>query len=321
MKLHGYVFAALGATALASVVVACSGQPGAAMSQDGTTLAEGRQQLSGHLTPEMQHARIVGRVPAAAQMSVTLGLSVPDHAALDAFAKGVSDPASPTYRQYLSPEQFGETFGASAADYQAVLDWARAKNLQVEAHPNRLTAHLTGAVADLEAAFAVHFSYALRADGTQFHVVDAEPSLDLAVPVEHISNLENFVLPRPALGGGSGPGGIMTGYDFRHAYAFGTSLTGAGQTIGIAMLGGVLQSDVDAYAKEVGLSPTPSPIQIVSAEGNSGGIGGRGKYVGRRIGAVDGPRRADRRIRGDRLRHDHRQHGEAVGHQAAVRVL
>ena len=123
---------------------------------------------------------------------------------------------------------------------------------------------MSSTVADLEPALNVHFNYGTRPDGTQFFAPDAEPSLDLDVPVAHIGGLQNFLLPRSA--GGSGPNGTYWGSDYRHAYAPGTLLSGAGQSVGIVMADGFAQADIDQYASSVGLSF--SPVQTVPA--NSG---------------------------------------------------
>jgi subtilase family serine protease len=217
--------------------------------------AGARQQLTGHVTADMLQAPLVARVPSDTELTITVGLVMKNEAALDETAEQIADPASPSYRKYLTPEQFGDLFGVAPADYQALIDWGQAHNLSVTQHKNRFVANMTGTVADLEKALNIHMSYRLRRDGTQFFAPDAEPSIDLAVPVEHIAGLEDFVLPERA--GGSGPGGSYWGTDFRHAYAPGMTLTGTGQKIGIFMLDGFAQSDVNAYAKATGQSFLP----------------------------------------------------------------
>jgi subtilase family serine protease len=214
-----------------------------------------RQQLTGHLTPDMLQAPLVGRVPPDTELTITVGLVIKNEAALVDTAEQIADSASPSYRKYLTPEQFGDLFGAAPADYQALIDWGHAHNLTVTEHKNRFVANMTGAVADIEKALNIHMNYRLRRDGTQFLAPDAEPSIDLAVQVEHIAGLEDFLPPERA--GGSGPGGTYWGTDFRHAYAPGMTMTGAGQKIGIFMLDGFAQSDIDGYAKATGQSFLP----------------------------------------------------------------
>jgi xanthomonalisin len=85
-----------------------------------------------------------------------------------------------------------------------------------------------------------------------FFAPDSEPSVTLPVPVEHIGGLDNFVVPANA--GGSGAGGTYQGTDFRNAYAPQMTLTGKGQKIGIFMLDGFAQSDINGYATQTGQS-------------------------------------------------------------------
>lgn len=223
-----------------------------------------RQQLKGHLTAAMANAPQAGRVPPTTQLTLTIGLVIGNRAAMMDAAAQIADPASPSYRQYLTPEQFADLFGASPADYQSVLDWAQANNLSVTPHRNRFVATVTGAVADIETALNIHLGYHLRPDGSQFFAPDAEPSVAFSVPVDHIGGLDNLYRPESARG--SGAGGTYQGDDFRHAYAPGITLTGAGQRIGIFMADGFTQSDIDGYAAQVG--HTYLPVQVVLGNGS-----------------------------------------------------
>src|SRR5579864_7390771 len=189
-----------------------------------------RQHLKGHLTEEMRRAPVEGRVPPTTQLTLSIGLVIPNRSKLIETARAIADPQSPAYRKYLTPEQFADRYGATPADYQSVLDWAKSNNLTATPHGNRFSATVEGSVADVEAALNVHMNYHLRGDGTMFFAPDAEPSVTLSVPLEHISGLDNFVVPVSA--GGSGSGGTYQGTDFRNAYAPQMTLTGKGQIIG-----------------------------------------------------------------------------------------
>ncbi len=231
-----------------------------------------RQQLKGHVTEAMMKAPLEGRVPPTTQMTLTVGLVIPNMAALLQTAAQIADPNRASYRKYLTPEQFADRFGAKPADYQSVLSWAQSNNLKATAHRNRFVITIEGAVTDIEPALNVHMNYRLRADGTQFFAPDAEPTLALTVPLEHIGGLDNFVLPVAA--GGSGKGGTYQGTDLRNAYAPQITMTGVGQKIGIFMLDGFAQSDIDGYATQthqsflpVQIVPPPSTLLTPGGEG------------------------------------------------------
>ena len=109
------------------------------------------------------------------------------------------DPASPKYRQYLTPEQFTEQFGPTKDDYEAVINFAEANGLKVTiTHPNRVLLNVDGAVADIERAFHVTMrEYQHPTEARTFYAPDTEPSLDLAVPILHINGLDNYTKPFP----------------------------------------------------------------------------------------------------------------------------
>ena len=63
-------------------------------------------------------------------------------------------------------------------------------------HPNRTLLDVSGTVADIEQTFRVRMhAYQHPTEGRTFYAPDAEPSLDLAVPMLMISGLDDFTCP------------------------------------------------------------------------------------------------------------------------------
>jgi Pro-kumamolisin, activation domain len=194
-----HIIAALGAVAVAAwsggdfsateSTPTVAATPGTAL----TTVA--RQQLSGHLKPALKAAAVVGRVPASTPVKLTIALPVKDQGAFEAEMAQISDSKSPKYRHYLTLDQFADKYGASPSDYDAVVAWAKSKNFKVTTHPSRIFVGVSGVAGDVEQALNIHLNYALRPDGTRFYEPDAEPSLDLSVPVQHISHLDDYEVP------------------------------------------------------------------------------------------------------------------------------
>lgn len=249
--------------------------------------AQGGRVLSGHV-PEAARALLpLSNVSPQDRLQLAIGLPVRDQAGLALFVQQVSDPASPNFRQYLTPEQFTERFGPSQEEYQAVMNFAEAHGLTVTGvHPNRLVVDVSGSVADVQRTFHITMRYFRHpTEDRTFFAPDSEPVLDVPVPILHISGLTNYWIPHPRmrvkpLGAfdsnpaprvGSGPGGTFSGNDFRAAYLPGISLTGTGQTVGLLEFDGYNAGDIFTYESSAGLPNVP--LQNVMVNGYSGRAG------------------------------------------------
>jgi kumamolisin len=212
----------------------------------------GLQVVTGHLRPDILAAPVAGRLPAAQMLHLTIGLPLRNRAQSQALAAAVSDPRSPNYRHYLTPEQFRAAFSPSLGDYLAVLGFARASHFTVtHAFGNRVALDVDAPVAAVERAFHLTMQTRLRPDGSLFYAPSNEPALALATPIVHIEGLDNERPPEPQItlsasrlsdprgprhafpDASSGPGGTFAGSDFRNAYARGASETGAKECLGL----------------------------------------------------------------------------------------
>ena len=156
-------------------------------------------------------------------------------------------------------------------------------------HPNRVVLDVNGAVTDIEKVFHVTMRvYRHPTEARTFYAPDVEPSLDLAVPILHVSGLDNYSRPHPNYklkrtnisatatpNAGSGPAGDYMGNDFRAAYVPGTALTGAGQSVGLLQFDGYTAADITYYETLAGIpSITLSNVLIDGATGDPSGNGG-----------------------------------------------
>ena len=252
-----------------------------------SSLAADRQFLHGHIPQAVSHLQPTGRYPGTNHLNLAIGLPLRNEAALDDLLQQIYDPASPNFRQYLTPEQFAEMFGPTEQDYQTLIAFAEKNGLTVTGtHPNRTLLDVSGSVADVERIFhvAMH-TYRHPTENRTFFAPNTEPSIDLAIPILHISGLDNFIRPRPmnlraipldhltrtASATGSGPHGLYMGNDFRAAYAPGVSLNGSGQVVGLLELDGYYTSDITNYEHQAGLTNVPlQNVYIDSFFGNAG---------------------------------------------------
>ena len=246
-----------------------------------TAAAAERQRLNGrHVPAAVASLAPAGDLPGSQRLNLAIGLPLRNQPELESLLQQLYDPASPNYRRYLTPEQFTERFGPTETDYQALMDFAKANGLTVTVtHPNRVVLDVAGASADIAKAFQVTMRvYRHPTEARTFYAPDVEPTVDFAVPILHISGLDDYAIPHPnsvprpasvstsaAPNSGSGPSGSYQGSDFRTAYVPGTSLTGTGQNVGLLQFDGFYASDITTYETQAGLPNVP--LTVVPVDG------------------------------------------------------
>ncbi len=237
--------------------------------------------LPGHVPRELSKLNATGPLAATNQLRLAIGLPLRDPAGLDQFLAQLYDPASPHYREYLTPEEFTARFGPTEQDYEAVKQFAQANGLTiVETHDNRLMLDVMGPAAAVERALHITLhTYKHPTEPRQFFAPDVEPTVAVDLPVADIQGLSDFSKPHPKLKkasaassprSGTGVGGSYLGNDFRNAYASGTTLTGAGQSVGLVQFDGYYASDIAAYAAAAGGGRASISIQTVLLDGYNG---------------------------------------------------
>jgi len=246
----------------------------------------GKQQLRGHLLAAVQKLKPVAPLSTTTNLELAIGLPLRNGATLQNFLKQISDPnpKNAWYGKYLTPAVFKGDHSPTQKDYDAVIAFAKAKGLTVRnTFANRVVVSVSGSAQNIQNAFYVKLNTYKRPDGSVFHAPDREPSLDLTTPVLHISGLDNYVRPvpnvkptvtpsshgQPVPNGGTGPGGLFGGADFRKAYAPGISLKGANQSLGLFELSsGFYAADITRYKNQFKL--TNVPVQTVLLDGFNG---------------------------------------------------
>ena len=243
--------------------------------------AQSRRPLTAHAREAVLSGRapLVGRVPTTQSMRLVLVLPLRNQDALDSLLKDLYNPSSSSYRQFLTVEEFTDKFGPSQQDYDAVVAFAEAHGLTVVGTSrNRVNIDVRGSVASIEDAFHLTMGlYQHPTDNRIFYAPDREPMPDLAIQLWHISGLDNYSIPRPAIHRnqssrsnattGSGPSASFLGSDMRAAY-YGGSLTGSGQSLGLLEYFGTDLSDLTTYFKNAGQTNNV-PVTLKSTDGTS----------------------------------------------------
>jgi hypothetical protein len=245
-----------------------------AIFQDGFSTAaaypHGQQALTGELPAGIRNVPVVGAVPGAQNVTLTIGLPLTHQAELQALIANLYDPTSPQYRQYLTPAQFGAQFGAQS-DYDTLVGFAGASGLAVVAtYPSRALLAVTAPASVIESIFFVSLNMYQRADGSTFYAPANEPSTNLSVPVLHVTGFDSYTVAHPADGTGPSGCGIQptqknyVGNDMRTAYLPCTTLDGTGQSIALVEFDSYLDSTVQGYANQWlgGLVPSVVKVQV-----------------------------------------------------------
>src|SRR5208282_3709099 len=193
-------------------------------------------------------------------------LPLRDPAGLEEFLQEVYDPPSPSYRHFLTVPEFTARFGPSQEDYDAVVQYATSNGFKVVGGSrDAMDLQVEGSVTSVETAFNVSLGvYQHPTENRTFYAPDREPTADLPFALWHISGLDNYSIPRPALvhrstqnvksnaTTGSGPSASFLGSDMRAAYYGTGALTGTGQNIGLLEYYGYDIADLNTYYQNAG---------------------------------------------------------------------
>jgi len=203
---------------------------------------------------------------------------------LERLVAQLNDPSSPSYHQWLTPEQFGKRFGITDDDLSDITGWLQLHGFTIdEIAPGRGWINFTGNVGQVERAFhtAIHD---FDIDGKQFHanVKDPEIPRALADVVSGVVTLHNF--PKKAMNHGfkpvteytSGTSHFVSPADFATIYNVGplytAGINGTGKTIAIVGRTDIALADVQFFRSFFGLvANDPVFVHNGTDPGNLGG--------------------------------------------------
>ena len=88
------------------------------------------------------------------RMLLVLTRGSQQEATLQNLLREQQDPASTTYHQWLTPQQFGERFGAASQDVQTVSSWLQSHGFQIDRISNgRSIIEFSGTAGQVQQAF------------------------------------------------------------------------------------------------------------------------------------------------------------------------
>jgi subtilase family serine protease len=193
--------------------------------------------------------------------NLALTRSQKQQTALDQLLKDQRDPRSPHFRQWLTPDEFGERFGASSEDVERIASWLQSQGLTVDTKSHgRAWIEFSGRADRIENAFHTEL-HNYEIDG-ETHFANAG---DISVPaafagvISGVRGLNDFlpkrlhtakrisVDPQFTSGGGHSlaPDDLATIYNVQSLYNAG--IDGTGQKLVIAGQTAINLTDVPAF--------------------------------------------------------------------------
>ena len=270
----------LAGLAVAGLLVLASGGSAWAQGRQRITQAVDSQtlvRLHGTVHPLATRANDRGRVADGLAMDrilLVLKSSPEQDAALEQLLAEQQDPSSPRYREWLTPQQFGEQFGAGQQDLDVIVNWLEGQGFRaIRVAEGRRSLEFSGTARQVEEAFQTEMHH-YDVNGER-HVANAT---EIAIPealapvVAGIVSLHDFpVHPlyhrvSPAYNLSSTVHGVAP-YDFAAIYdvaaLWNLKFDGTGQTIAIPGHTNIKLSDVTAFRTYFGL-PANNPQIIVN---------------------------------------------------------
>jgi subtilase family serine protease len=237
------------------------------------------------------------------QIRMVLSFSLRHQGRLSRLITQLNDPSSPIYHQWLTPEEFGQRFGRTEAEFNQALSWLQSQGFNVDRpYPSRLAIGFTGSTAVVERAFGVQMGLFWDSNGGRsFYSNSNEPTLppELNAITVGLQGLNNALLyhhiggrnkmrpisrqelkteagqggPRPDLRVGSstniiGPSDLALLYDYQPLWN--ANIKGSGQKVGIIIDSDIKDSDMSTYRSLSGLPATTVQRVVLSGFTNPG---------------------------------------------------
>jgi len=244
--------------------------------------------LAGGVSPRAMAAKDLGAAAGdrrLGSMSLRFSMTAGQQRALTQLLADQQNPASPRYRQWLTPEQYGAQFGLSAEDIGKVGAWLTGQGFTVtEVARGGSFVRFSGSVAQAEAAFHTEIHNVLLDGETHLANLTA-PELPAAIAAVTlgVTGLDDF---RPkaqyheSLAGKAGgvvqpeytsagqhylaPGDFYTIYDEKGLFT--SKITGTGVTIAVIGQSDISPSDIAAFQSLSGLANNPPTVQLYGGD-------------------------------------------------------
>jgi subtilase family serine protease len=230
------------------------------------------------LVEAVAHSQIVGPAPASTPVHLCVCLKMPVPGALEASVDDVSDPGSPNYRHFLTPDEIGQRFGQSDKAVGSVVGYLRQQGFTIgRVAKDHIHILADGTVGQAEAAFHVQLNHYRSLSPNENGHIDymsyaSRPQLpaSLAPIVDDIEGLQTWNKGVPASCMTPAQASVL--YNTAPFTTGNSAALGQGRTIGISSWDGFDLENTALFIQQFGL-PTPpaGAISNISIETINGG--------------------------------------------------
>jgi subtilase family serine protease len=162
--------------------------------------ATARQVLKCYSVPREARQFPLGPMDPHTILHLAIELPGRSQAELERLTQNITDPKSPEYRHFLTPQEYAQRFGASQATYDAVVAFFKSRGFSITPYSNRLLVDVDGPVKLVEAVFHTTLRlYKHPTENRNFYAPDDNPSVDLDIPLSSVAGLDDFILVHPVL--------------------------------------------------------------------------------------------------------------------------
>ena len=235
----------------------------------GPILSNDRVQLPLRVRPEIREAVDLGPLPFSQTMKtlmISLARTSAQNTQLESLLQSQQTAGSPDYHRWLTPEQFGEQFGANPDDLAGITNWLANSGFQnIQVAPSRSLITVDGTAGVINSAFGTTLhGYELHGVHHFANSTPASVPKAIGLVVDGIEGLNDFGMPSPhPHQAGDGPpqftAGTSTHYlsaeDITTIYDIPPTDTGAGVTLVIVGTANISPTDsaIAAYRTLNGL--------------------------------------------------------------------
>jgi kumamolisin len=233
------------------------------------------------ISPIAQFGQDLGRLPGDTPIELVAILNLQDEDGLRALIAAQNSPDSPSYHQFLTPEEFVQRFSPSPSAYSAVVSYFQESGFAVETTPNRQLVIANGTAAKVEQSFKTEL-HRFYFQGKVHYANTSAPSVpaNLVTSIRAIEGLDSRELvshmriapeavPSSSSGtpAGYSPDQIAKAYDFPKLHGW----NGTGKTMAVASAYDFKDSDLQTFDSTFGITPAGySRVFVKTSQGGNG---------------------------------------------------